>query len=63
MNSELSVHERFVGLYQTESLQATSLVQIIKDVMLWLNVKIGLCRGQYCDEASIMSGTKNCVAK
>ena len=34
VNSELSVHEEFfVGFYRTESLQATSLVQIIMDVM------------------------------
>ena len=63
VNSELSVHEEFLGLYRTESLQATSLVQIIKDVMLRLNLKIGLCRGQCYDGASIMSGTKNGVAK
>lgn len=63
MNSELSVYEEFIGLYQTESLQASSLVQIIRDVMLRLNLKIELCRGQCYDGASIMSGTKNGVAK
>ena len=63
VNSELSVHEEFVGLYRTESLQALSLVQILTDVMLRLNLKIGLCRGQCYDGASLMSGTKNGVAK
>lgn len=63
VNSDLSVYEEFIGLYQTESLQASSLVQIIKDVMLRLNLKMELCRGQCYDGASIMSGIKNGVAK
>ena len=42
VNNELSVHEEFIDLYQTKTLQLypSSLVQIIKDVMLWLNLKI-----------------------
>ena len=63
VNSELSVYKEFIGLYITESLQASSLVHIIKDVMLRLNLKVELCRGQCYDGASIMSGTKNGVAK
>ena len=63
VNSELSVYEEFIGLYKTESLQASSLAHIIKDVMLRLNLKIELYQGQCYDGASIMSGTKNGVAK
>ena len=64
VNSELSVHEEFIGLYQMNTLQASSLVWIIKDdVILQLNLKVELCQGQCYDGASVMSGTKNGVAK
>ena len=62
VSDDLSVHEEFIGLYKTDSIQAKSLVAIIKDTLLRLNLKMDLCRGQCYDGASVMSGTKSGVA-
>ena len=62
VNDDLSVHEEFVGLYKTDSIQAKSLVAIIKDTLLRLNLKMELCQGQCYDGASVMSSTKSGVA-
>ena len=43
VGDDLSVHEEFIGLYQTDSLQARSLAAIIKDTLLRLNLKIEYC--------------------
>ena len=61
ISDDLSVHEEFIGLYKTDSIQAKSLVAIIKDTLLRLNLKMELCRGQCYDGASVMSGTKSGV--
>ena len=63
VDSELSVHEKFLGLYQTDSVKAATLLKIIEDTLLRLNLKLEMCRGQCYDGASIMSGIKNGVAK
>ena len=63
IDSELSVHEEFLGLYQTDSIKAASLLKIIEDTLLRLNLKLEMCRGQCYDGASVMSGIKNGVAK
>ena len=62
VSDDLSVHEDFIGLYKTDSIQAKSLVSIIKDTLLCLNLKMELCRGQCYDGANVMSGAKSGVA-
>jgi len=59
----LSVHEEFTGLYQTDSIAVASLLKIIEDTLLRLNLKFEMCCGQCYDGASVMSGIKNGVAK
>ena len=56
VDSSLEVHEDFVGLYETDSITADSLVSIIKDVILRFNIKLENCRGQCYDGASNMKG-------
>ena len=51
VDDTLSVHEEFIGLYQTDSIAAASLFKIIEDTLLRLNLKLE------------MSGIKNGVAK
>lgn len=58
----LAVHEDFIGLYATDSIEANSLVAIIKDVLLRLNLTLDSCRGQCYDGASNMQGVRNGVA-
>ena len=63
VDNALDAHEEFVGLYQTDSLEAKALVTIIKDTIFRFNLKLELCRGQCYDGASVMSGIKTGVAK
>ena len=63
VDETLEAHEEFIGLYMTSSITADSLVSIIKDTLLRMNLKIQHCRGQCYDGASTMSGAKNGVAK
>ena len=62
VSDDLSVHEEFIGLYHADSIQAQSLVAIIKDSLLRLNLKLELCRGQCYEGASVMSGARSGVA-
>ena len=43
VGNDLSVHEEFIGLHKTDSIQAKSLVAIIKDTSLHLNLKLDFC--------------------
>ena len=61
VDESLEAHEDFVGLYQTESTEASVLLHIIQDV-LRLNISITKLRGQCYDGASSMAGYKRGVA-
>ena len=56
IDDDWSVHEDFVGLIQTDSIDSNSLVHIIRDVLLRLDLKLENCRGQCYDGASNMKG-------
>ena len=63
VSDQLVVHEDFIGLYETHSIEAKALVDVIKDTLLRLNLKLQHCRGQCYDGVSSMSGVRNGVAK
>ena len=63
VDDELSVHEEFIGLYDVATIEATSLVHVIKDTLLRLNLPMAKVRGQCYDGASNMSGKRHGVAK
>ena len=63
VDSNLEVHEEFIGLYSLESTSAESLFSTIKDILLHMNLRIEKCRGQCYDGASSMSGHKSGVAE
>ena len=63
VNDNLTVTENFIGLYKTESIESSSLVSNIKDVLLRMNLKLKYCRGQCYDGASNMTEVRNGVAK
>ena len=58
VNEKLEVHEDFIGLYDTDSISANSLVSLIHDVLLRMNLKLENCRGQCYDGASNMRGCR-----
>ena len=57
------VHEDFIGVYAVENICSDSLVQVIKDVLLRMNLALSKMRGQCYDGASAMAGSKSGVAK
>ena len=56
------MHEEAVGLYTLESTSAEAIVSTIKDILLRMNLRIDMCRGQCYDGASNMSGSHSGVA-
>ena len=63
VTEDFEVREEFLGLYSVASIDADTLVSVIKDVFLRLNLSFDRVRGQCYDGASAMSGSKSGVAK
>ncbi len=55
-------HEDFMGLYEVDSIEASTLVRTLKDSLIRFNVSLSKLRGQCCDGASNMSGIRQGVA-
>ena len=51
VDDELQVHEEFIGLYSVTDTSAQTLVAVIKDCLLRLNLQFNRCRGQCYDAA------------
>lgn len=58
---DLEVHEEFIGLYQCADITADTIVAILKDTLLRLNLQLSRCRGQCYDSGSNIAGSKNGV--
>ena len=63
VDDELNVHGEFIGLYEVPSIEASSLVFVIKDTLLQMNLTLAKARGQCYDGASNMCGIRSGVAK
>ena len=63
VDDDLTVNKEFIGLYEVKSIEAPSLVHVIKDTLLRLNLPLSKVRGQCYDGASNMRGIRNGVAK
>ena len=50
------------GMYATASTDANSIVAIIKDALMRMNLSLAQCRGQCYDGAAVMQGCRNGVA-
>ena len=57
------VHEDFIGLYKVDQIDAGTLVYVIKDTLLRLNLSLTRIRGQCYDGAASMAGIRSGVAK
>ena len=57
----LEAHEEFLGLYQVDSTDASTILSVIHDVLLRLNISLTKLRGQCYDGAASMSGNGNGV--
>ena len=58
----LDTHEDFIGLYKLETIEASSIVSMFRDILQRRNLTTGKIRGQYYDGASAMSGKKTGVS-
>ena len=61
-DSNFEVHEEFIGLYEVESITSDSIVSVVKNTLIRLNLSLSKARGQCYDGASNMSGIRNGVA-
>ena len=62
VDNGLQAHEDFIGMYVTASTDANSIVAIIKDALMRMNLSLAQCRGQCYDGAAVMQGRRNGVA-
>ena len=62
VDNGLQAHEDFIGMYVTASTDANSIVVIIKDALMRMNLSLAQCHGQYYDGAAVMQGCRNGVA-
>ena len=60
---EFKVQEDFIGFYEVDNIQRTTIVQAITDALIQLNLPISRCRGQTYDGASNKVGKKFGVAQ
>ena len=58
----LCAHEDFIGFYALPDIKSDTIVAVIKDVLLRLQLSLQSCRGQCYDGASNMLGRKSGVA-
>ena len=58
----MEAHEDFVGLHPFSRTTADSIVQVLKDVLLRMNLDVKGSRGQCYDGAATMSGKASGVA-
>lgn len=62
VDDHLEVHEEFIGLYQISNISADTIVAVIKDTLLRMNLNLNRCRGQCYDGAGAMAGAHKGVA-
>lgn len=63
VDNNFEAHEEFIGIHEVDSIDASTLYQVIKDELLRLNLSITKARGQCYDGAAAMSGCRSGVAK
>ena len=61
-SKEFKTHEDFIGFYEVDNIQSTTVIQAITDTVIQLNLLISRCRGQTYDGASNMMLKKSGVA-
>ena len=63
VDDAFEAHEEFIGLSEVDSITASTLVKVIKDVILRMNLSLKKVRGQCYDGAAAMAGCRSGVAK
>ena len=58
-----AAHEEFIGLHVVDTVDAKTIVHVVRDVLLRLNLSLNKARGQCYDGAGAMAGRRQGVAK
>ena len=61
VDDDLNPHEEFISLQSVPNIAADTLVAVIRDMLITMNLSITNCRGQCYDSASNMVGAKSGV--
>ena len=62
VTDNLDVFEDFMGFYEIPDIKSSTIVSVIKDIMIRFQLQFDKCRGQCYDGASNMLGKKSGVA-
>ena len=62
VDDHLEVYKEFIGLYQISDASADTIVAVIKDTLIRMNLNLNWCRGQCYDGAGSMAGAHKGVA-
>jgi len=62
VDNELQPHENFLGLYKVDNIESNTIVGILNDILLRMNLTLSKCRGQCYDGASNMAGSRSGVS-
>ena len=54
VDSYLEPHQDFIGLYVVDDITTDTIVHVLKDTVLHMNLNMSMCRAQYYDGASNM---------
>ena len=59
VDKSFDTHEDFIGIYKVDNIKAGTLVTVIKDVLIRLNIPLSNVHGQCYDGVENMCGIKN----
>ena len=62
VDNELQPREDFLGLYKVDNIQLNTIVGILNDILLHMNLTLNNCCGQCYDGASNMAGSRSGVS-
>ena len=63
IDEKLDAHEDFLGFYNVPNISSETIVSVIKDALIRLQLSLDSCRGQCYDGASNMLGLKSGVER
>ena len=62
VDDSLQPYEDFIGFYGIPQIDANTIVAVIRDSLIRMNLKLAMCRGQCYDGAAVMKGHRQGVA-
>ena len=62
VSNDLETSEKFLGFYEIRDIKSSTIVTVMKDILLRYQLNLDMCRGQCYDSASNMLGKSSAVA-